>query len=65
MHNLDVSLKNLKAVENNPTEFVKQLQALETELGNVSQKLTEYKKNFKKAQAQQTSQRIFAILSQL
>ena len=49
LHNLDVSLKNLKAVENNPTEFVKQLQALETELGNVSQKLTEYKKKFQES----------------
>ena len=49
LHNLDVSLKNLKAVENNPIEFVKQLQALETELGNVSQKLTEYKKKFQES----------------
>lgn len=46
LHDLDVSLKNLKAVQNNPTEFIKQLQALENELGNVSQKLTEYKKKF-------------------
>ena len=46
LHDLDISLKNLKAVQNNPTEFIKQLQALENELGNVSQKLTEYKKKF-------------------
>lgn len=46
LHDLDVSLKNLKAVQNDPTEFIKQLQALENELGNVSQKLTEYKKKF-------------------
>lgn len=49
LHNLDVSLKNLKAVQNNPTEFIKQLQALENELGNVSQKLTEYKKKFQES----------------
>ena len=49
LHDLDVSFKNLKAVQNNPTEFVKQLQALETELGNVSQKLTEYKKKFQES----------------
>jgi TP901 family phage tail tape measure protein len=49
LHDLDVSLKNLKAVQNNPTEFIKQLQALENELGNVSQKLTEYKKKFQES----------------
>lgn len=49
LHNLDVSLKNLKAAQNNPAEFAKQLQALETELGNVSQKLTEYKKKFQES----------------
>lgn len=49
LHDLDVSLKNLKAVQNNPTEFIKQLQALENELGNVSQKLTEYKKRFQES----------------
>lgn len=49
LHNLDISLKNLKAVQNNPTEFIKQLQALENELGNVSQKLTEYKKKFQES----------------
>lgn len=49
LHNLDVSLKNLKAVQNNPAEFIKQLQALENELGNVSQKLTEYKKKFQES----------------
>lgn len=49
LHNLDVSLKNLKAAQNNPTEFIKQLQALENELGNVSQKLTEYKKKFQES----------------
>lgn len=49
LHNLDISLDNLKAVQNNPAEFVKQLQALETELGNVSQKLTEYKKKFQES----------------
>lgn len=49
MHDLDVSLKNLKAVQNNPAEFIKQLQALENELGNVSQKLTEYKKKFQES----------------
>ena len=46
LHDLDVSLKNLKAVQNDPTEFIKQLHALENELGNVSQELTEYKKKF-------------------
>lgn len=49
LHNLDVSLNNLKAVQDNPAEFVKQLQALENELGNVSQKLTEYKKKFQES----------------
>lgn len=49
LHDLDISLKNLKAVQNNPTEFIKQLQALENELGNVSQKLTEYKKKFQES----------------
>lgn len=49
LHDLDVSLKNLKAVQNNPTEFIKQLQTLENELGNVSQKLTEYKKRFQES----------------
>ena len=49
LHDLDVSLKNLKAVQNNPAEFIKQLQALENELGNVSQKLTEYKKRFQES----------------
>lgn len=49
LHDLDVSLKNLKAVQNNPVEFIKQLQALENELGNVSQKLTEYKKKFQES----------------
>lgn len=49
LHDLDVSLKNLKAVQNNPAEFIKQLQALENELGNVSQKLTEYKKKFQES----------------
>lgn len=49
LHNLDISLDNLKATQNNPAEFVKQLQALETELGNVSQKLTEYKKKFQES----------------
>ena len=49
LHNLDISLDNLKAAQNNPAEFVKQLQALETELGNVSQKLTEYKKKFQES----------------
>lgn len=49
LHDLDVSLKNLKAVQNDPTEFIKQLQALENELGNVSQKLTEYKKKFQES----------------
>ena len=49
LHDLNVSLKNLKAVQNNPTEFIKQLQALENELGNVSQKLTEYKKKFQES----------------
>lgn len=49
LHDLDVSLKNLKAVQNNPTEFIKQLQSLENELGNVSQKLTEYKKKFQES----------------
>lgn len=49
LHDLDVSLKNLKAVQNNPTEFIKQLQALENELGNVFQKLTEYKKKFQES----------------
>lgn len=49
LHNLDVNLKNLKAVQNNPTEFIKQLQALENALGNVSQKLTEYKKKFQES----------------
>lgn len=49
LHDLDVNLKNLKAVQNNPTEFIKQLQALENELGNVSQKLTEYKKKFQES----------------
>ena len=49
LHDLDVSLKNLKAVQNDPTEFIKQLHALENELGNVSQKLTEYKKKFQES----------------
>ena len=49
LHDLDISLKNLKAVQNNPTEFIKQLQALGNELGNVSQKLTEYKKKFQES----------------
>nr|DAT88086.1 MAG TPA: minor tail protein [Caudoviricetes sp.] len=49
LHDLDVSLKNLKAVQSNPAEFIKQLQALENELGNVSQKLTEYKKRFQES----------------
>ena len=49
LHDLDVSLNNLKAVQDNPAEFVKQLQALENELGNVSQKLTEYKKKFQES----------------
>ena len=49
LHDLDVSLKNLKAVQNNPTEFIKQLQALENELGNVSQELTENKKKFQES----------------
>lgn len=49
LHDLDVSLNNLKAVQDNPEEFVKQLQALENELGNVSQKLTEYKKKFQES----------------
>lgn len=49
LHDLDVSLKNLKAVQNNPAEFIKQLQALENKLGNVSQKLTEYKKKFQES----------------
>lgn len=49
LHDLDVSLKNLKAVQNNPTEFIKQLQALENELGNVSQELTKYKKKFQES----------------
>ena len=49
LHDLDVSLKNLKASQNNPTEFIKQLHALENELGNVSQKLTEYKKKFQES----------------
>lgn len=49
LHYLDVSLKNLKAVQNDPTEFIKQLHALENELGNVSQKLTEYKKKFQES----------------
>ena len=49
LHDLDVSLKNLKAVQNNPTEFIKQLQSLENELGNVSQKLTEYKNKFQES----------------
>lgn len=49
LHDLDVSLKNLKAVQNNSTEFIKQLQALENELGNVSQELTKYKKKFQES----------------
>nr|DAG35274.1 MAG TPA: minor tail protein [Bacteriophage sp.] len=49
LHDLDISLDNLKAAQNNPAEFVKQLQLLETELGNVSQKLTEYKKKFQES----------------
>jgi TP901 family phage tail tape measure protein len=49
LHDLDISLKNLKAVQHNPTEFIKQLQALGNELGNVSQKLTEYKKKFQES----------------
>ena len=49
LHDLDVSLKNLKEVQNDPTEFIKQLHALENELGNVSQELTEYKKKFQES----------------
>lgn len=49
LHDLDISFKNLKAVQNNPTEFIKQLQALENELGNVSQELTKYKKKFQES----------------
>lgn len=49
LHDIDVSLKNLKAVQNDPTEFIKQLHALENELGNVSQELTEYKKKFQES----------------
>lgn len=49
LHGLDERLKTLKASVNDPAEFVKQLQALETELGNVSQKLTDYKKSFQES----------------
>ena len=49
LHGLDERLKNLKASVNDPAEFIKQLQALETELGNVSQKLTDYKKKFQES----------------
>lgn len=49
LHGLDERLKNLKASVNDPAEFVKQLQALEIELGNVSQKLTDYKKKFQES----------------
>lgn len=49
LHGLDERLKTLKASVNDPAEFVKQLQALETELGNVSQKLTDYKKTFQES----------------
>ena len=49
LHGLDERLKTLKASVNDPAEFVKQLQALETELGNVSQKLTDYKKKFQES----------------
>lgn len=49
LHGLDERLKTLKASVNDPAEFVKQLQALETELGNVSQKMTDYKKSFQES----------------
>ena len=49
LYGLDERLKTLKASVNDPAEFVKQLQALETELGNVSQKLTDYKKSFQES----------------
>lgn len=49
LHGLDERLKTLKASVNDPAEFVKQLQALEAELGNVSQKLTDYKKSFQES----------------
>lgn len=49
LHGLDERLKTLKASVNDPAEFVKQLQALETEFGNVSQKLTDYKKSFQES----------------
>lgn len=49
LHGLDERLKNLKASVNDPAEFIKQLQALETELSNVSQKLTDYKKKFQES----------------
>jgi TP901 family phage tail tape measure protein len=49
LHGLDERLKTLKASVNDPAEFVKQLQELETELGNVSQKLTDYKKSFQES----------------
>ena len=49
LHGLDERLKNLKASVNDPAEFIRQLQALETELGNVSQKLTDYKKKFQES----------------
>lgn len=49
LHGLDERLKTLKASVNDPAEFVKQLQVLETEFGNVSQKLTDYKKSFQES----------------
>ena len=49
LHGLDERLKTLKDSVNDSAEFVKQLQALETELGNVSQKLTDYKKSFQES----------------
>lgn len=46
LHDLDVQLDNLKAVQNDPSKFISQLHELENELEKVSQELTNYKKTF-------------------